>query len=231
MTPQARGLRFPRLLVVADLAYLGDEARWLEVVREVGAAARGEPVAVQVRAKQLDAEALMRLAARAREAVPAEVPLLLNNGDAALAAALGYSGVHWPEVAIPATDVMRPDGLAWRSAAVHSPAAIRAAVQASADVVVFGSVFEPGSKAGMASGLDALRTAVRATALPVMAIGGITVERVSACLDAGAHGVAVVSGVLGASSPAKAMRAYLDALAAHIETEGAGEPAQKGGFR
>lgn len=205
-------LRFPLLLVVADRDFVADDACWIEMLHELGAAARGEPAVIQVRAKQATPDELRHLAARAREVVPRDVPLLLN-GDAALAASLGYDGVHWPEVATPGGPPQ--SGLCWRSAAVHSVEAVRAAERAGAHFVVFGAVFEPGSKPGAAAGLDALQSAAHATALPVVAIGGITPARVQTCLAAGAQGIAVVSGILGAVSPVRAMQAYLDRLTAH----------------
>ena len=77
---------------------------------------------------------------------------------------------------------------------------------------MFGSVYEPGSHPGAAAGLDALREVVAATSLPIIAIGGITPERVGACLAAGAAGVAVISGILGASDIERAVVEYCDAL-------------------
>lgn len=52
--------------------------------------------------------------------------------------------------------------------------------------------------------------------VPVFALGGITPERVAPCRTAGAHGVAVLSGILNATTPNAAARAYLRALAASI---------------
>jgi thiamine-phosphate diphosphorylase len=196
----------PVVLVVADLAYVGEQERWLRLLGVVGGAAVGRPVAIQVRARDLPREALEPLAARARKAVPAGVPLILN-GDASLAVALGYDGVHWPEASLPDAPAETP--LAWRSAAVHSAEVVPRAERAGATALVFGSVFPPGSKRGEAAGLDALRALCAATALPVYAIGGVTPERVRACLEAGAAGVAAVSGVLGAAAPAGALDAYL----------------------
>lgn len=207
----------PALLVVADRDHAGDDERWLGLIEEVGRAAIGRPVAIQVRARSASGDALRELAARARRAVPLGVPLLLN-GDAALAVRLGYDGVHWPEAAIQAAAGGEP--LRWRSAAVHSPAAARAAEAAGADWLVFGPVFAPRSKAGTGQGLDALRAVTDVTALPVLAIGGVTPERVPDCLRAGASGVAVVSGVLDTPSPARAIDDYLAALDRESASEG-----------
>jgi thiamine monophosphate synthase len=59
-----------------------------------------------------------------------------------------------------------------------------------------------------------LRVLCAASAIPLLAIGGITPERVSECLRAGSAGVAVASGVFRATSPAQALRDYARALSA-----------------
>lgn len=204
-------LHFPLLLVVADYDYIADTERWVRALRTLGAAACGEAVALQVRAKHARDDELRDLAGRAREAVPLDVPLFLN-GNAAHAAALGFSGVHWPE-ATPAT-ARTAATPALRSAAVHSIGAAMDAVRTGVDLLVYGSVFEPGSKPGTAAGTAVLQEIARTTAVPVIAIGGITPERVVHCLRAGARGVGVVSGILGDPQPAEAMHRYLAALAA-----------------
>lgn len=201
-------VRWPLLLVVADLAYVGDETRWLELIRDVSSASVDAPVAIQVRAKTLEGDTWSAAVARAREAIHPGVPAFLN-GDEATASALGYNGTHWPEARVPvrASKLTR-----WRSAAVHGEPSLRVAERADVDYAVFGSVFEPGSKPGVGSGLDALRAICATSSVPVVAIGGITPERAADCLAVGARGVAVVSGVLGATSPGAAIEAYVRAL-------------------
>ncbi len=237
----------PRLLVVADHGFVGDTERWLGLLREAGTAAQGHPVAIQVRAKQANEQELAQLAGLAREVVARDVPLFLN-GPQALAEELGYDGVHWPEAAIAGGPSPRPSVLAepsprpspfarerersvtavegrevlLRSAAVHGVAGLRRAELAGVDFVVFGSVFEPGSKPGDGAGVGALAEVTRAAKVPVVAIGGITPERVADCALAGASGVGVVSGVLAAASPGNAVHTYLAAweAAAGIVTQG-----------
>jgi thiamine-phosphate diphosphorylase len=203
-----RKLTAPRLLIVADLEYAGGEQRllgWLDVLAEVAADPR---VAIQLRAKSLDSTALDELAGAVRDRMPAGTRLLLN-GSPEIATRLGVAGVHWPESTVPSTLPAQPR---WHSAAVHSLDALRRAQAAGVDAVVFGAVWAPGSHPGEAAGLEALREVCAGAAVPVIAIGGITPARVAACIEAGAHGVGVISGVLGAEDPAAATRAYLDAL-------------------
>lgn len=201
---------FPaRLLVVADRDYVGDDERWLALLGEVAASATDRPVAIQVRAKSTSRVEAATLASRARDVVPRNVMLLLN-GDTALAERLGYAGVHWPEADVPAT--RPPHAIAFRSAAAHSPAAAQRARAAGADVAVFGAVYAPGSHPGEGMGLDALREVAQDAGLPVIAIGGIQPEHVADCIEAGAAGVAVVSGILGAPNIEHAVSRYLEAI-------------------
>lgn len=199
----------PKLYVIVDLAYAGSEARWLQLMQQVAAAAVGKRVMLQVRAKNTDARRFSGLAARARDVVPPETPLVLN-GDTGLAKELGYDGAHCPERLIPETPLDEMDFFV--TAAAHSPAAVLRAARANATAVVFAPVFSPGSKPGKGVGLDALQDATAASDAPVLALGGITPERTGMCIDAGAVGVAVISGVLGADNPATAIDEYLTAV-------------------
>lgn len=94
----------------------------------------------------------------------------------------------------------------------------QAAVEAGVQYLFFSPVFPTASKPGHPGrGLETLRAFCKTfSGIPVLALGGITPERVSACRKAGAHGVAVLSGILHADDPAAATRAYLDALSASV---------------
>src|SRR5436853_544249 len=77
---------------------------------------------------------------------------------------------------------------------------------AGADFALFGPVWETPSKAG-AQGEARLQEAVRAAAIPVLAIGGVTAARVPAVRAAGVAGVAVIRAILAAPDPGAATRA------------------------
>ena len=83
------------------------------------------------------------------------------------------------------------------------------------DYYFYSPVFATSSKPGAApTGLSALQSFCQVAApTPVLALGGITPERVSACQRAGAAGVAVLSGIMEADAPFVATQAYLRALA------------------
>jgi len=97
---------------------------------------------------------------------------------------------------------------------VHS---LEEAVEAElkgADWVVFGPVYDTPSKRayGPPQGVARLERVATTVRLPVIAIGGITPERVREVLGAGARGVAAIAAILAADSPADATRRFLEAL-------------------
>ena len=99
-------------------------------------------------------------------------------------------------------------------ASVHSlPEALEAEIN-GADWLVFGPVYETPSKRayGAPQGLQKLERVASAVRIPVIAIGGITAERVPEVRRAGAHGVAAIAAILSGDSPADATRRFLDAL-------------------
>ena len=100
----------------------------------------------------------------------------------------------------------------------HTVEQIDAAVLEPVDYVAVGPVFGTSTKqsAYQAVGLDRVREAARkahARSLPVVAIGGITIDRAADVIDAGAASVAVISDLLASDDPEARVRAYLHALA------------------
>jgi len=216
--------RIPHLYLVAARELFATDELWLESLERVAEAlsrlaldrdtaripGAALEVALQVRietelgALHLAAQALERV----HQAAPA-VRLFLNA--AADAASLGYDGVHWPERRIPD----RPGALPLPAAAsVHSEAALHRAENAGASFVLYGPVWSPGWKKLAGRGIDSLGALAARAMVPVLAIGGITPERVPACLGAGAAGVAVASGVFRAADSRAALAAYAAVLRA-----------------
>jgi len=124
--------------------------------------------------------------------------ILVNDRlDVALAAHAG--GVHLGEQSLPPQEALqvrkrlaREDFLIGVSC--HSSQAAKEAARGGADYLFFGPVFATPSKAayGAPQGLDRLSEVCRAVTLPVLAIGGITLDNAAACLSAGASGIAAI---------------------------------------
>ncbi len=151
----------------------------------------------------------------------AGVPLLVDD-HLDLALAVEADGVHLGQLDLPVLDARSildrldgPTGIV--GATVTTVAQAREAEAAGADYLGFGPVFPTSSKDNPASvkGLDGLAAVCRAVRIPVIAIAGITPERVPAVLDAGAHGVAVMSAVTLADDPEAATARFREALDRH----------------
>ena len=157
--------------------------------------------AVQIREKDLRAGELLALSREVQSVTGPRGVRLFINDRADIARAVGAAGVHLPEAGLTveaARKALGPGGLIGVS--THSGEGARRAGQCGADYITFGPVFSTPSKAafGPPAGVEKLEEAARAVDLPVFAIGGVRPDRVRACLDAGAHGVAVISAILSA---------------------------------
>jgi thiamine-phosphate pyrophosphorylase len=171
--------------------------------------------AVQLREKDLEARDLLALADTLREATQRHGARLIVNDRADVALAAGADGVQrtHASLAVSALRGIAPPGFLV-GASVHSEAEAREAATQGADFIVFGPVYDTASKRryGPPQGLAALETVARAVDRPVLAVGGLTPERVPEVLAAGAVGVAVIGAIYAAARPADATKAFLDAL-------------------
>jgi thiamine-phosphate pyrophosphorylase len=187
--------RLPPLYPIVNVA--GDEAAACEraFALAVELADAGCSL-IQLRAKTLGAGAMTGLASRMVEALHPAGALLIVNDRADVAAACGAAGVHVGDEDLPVEAVRRvvgPDAIVGFS--THSIEEAARASSCGADYLGFGPVFESPTKAGVreARGLELLSRACHATSLPVVAIGGVTLETAPECWSAGAASVAVIS--------------------------------------
>jgi thiamine-phosphate pyrophosphorylase len=191
-----------RLYLVTDRRLVPD------LVAAVRAALSGLPpgvAAVQLREKDLPAAQLLDLAARLLPICRAASAPLLINDRVDVARAARADGVHLPSLGLPvaqARALLGPDRLV--GASCHAAGEIAAAHRDGADFALFGPVWDSPGKT--ARGVAALREAVRASPLPVLAIGGVTARTASHAIEAGAAGVACIRAVLGAPDPGAAAR-------------------------
>ena len=142
---------------------------------------------------------------------------ILVNDRADIARLCGAAGVHLGQEDLPVEDARTVLG---ESAVVglstHTVGQLRNALASPVTYVAVGPVHATGTKdTGYPPvGLSLVReAAVLAAAIPVVAIGGITLERAPEALAAGAASVAVIGDLLSGGTPAARVRTYVDRLA------------------
>ena len=165
---------------------------------------------VQIREKDLTASALasltkqvLRIAVRSSSKRSCATRVLVNDRlDVAIAERA--SGVHLGEKGLPLSEAKRliqsssvnqtigESFLAGVSC--HSLEAAEAAERDGADYIFFGPIFATPSKEtfGPPQGAERLREVCRSVSIPVLAIGGITLDNAESCIVAGAAGVAAI---------------------------------------
>jgi thiamine-phosphate pyrophosphorylase len=193
-------------------AFAADEpTRRHRLLEKISEAARAGVDYIQLREKDLPTRELESLA---REAVTAIAKLrtenrelriaFLINARTDVALGVGADGVHLRSQDISPQDVRK----LWKGqcgadtpvrqlspeypligVSCHSPAEVAQAKDNGASFAVFGPVFEKGNV--QPAGLELLREACQKE-LPVLALGGVTVENAQSCLEAGAAGIAAI---------------------------------------
>jgi thiamine-phosphate pyrophosphorylase len=176
------------------------------LVLKIGAAAAAGVDWIQIREKELSGrdcgwltrEALQR-ATKSQASNGAQTRILVNDRlDIALSERAG--GVHLGKNSLPLPDAKQLAKAQAQSqdflmgVSCHTLEEARSAAGGGADYLFFGPVFATPSKAafGAPQGVERLSEVCRAVSIPVLAIGGITVANASACLAAGASGIAAI---------------------------------------
>jgi thiamine-phosphate diphosphorylase len=182
----------PIVCMITDRRRLA-EPRPDAVVRQVRQAVACGIQLVQIRERDLDGRALYDLARRAVEAVGGSGTRVIVNDRLDVALAAQAHGVQLRAGSFSAARVrtmVPPRFLIGQS--VHS--VVEAVAAREADFLVYGTVFETESKPGVvAAGLQQLSEVVQATPVPVLAVGGVSPERVPEVLDTGAAGFAAIT--------------------------------------
>jgi thiamine-phosphate pyrophosphorylase len=173
-----------------------EDQQFSDVLRLVQAAVAARVSLFQIREKALAARVLYELTARAVEITRDSDTRLLVNDRSDIARAAGADGVHLTTHSLPAQVVRQISSSEFViGVSTHSRQEAQAARLAGADFVVFGPVFDTESKRvfGEPQGLEKLQElTTELREIPVLAIGGVTLDNVEACFNAGASGVAAI---------------------------------------
>lgn len=142
---------------------------------------------------------------------------LLVNGRVDLAILGNLDGVHVPSSGLPPDVLKRVAGKDMIfGGSTHTIDEVREAGEVGLDYVVFGPVYPTPSKPRRDEdeipGLRGLERAAEAAAVPVLALGGVTPERLEACLDAGAHGAAGIRALFEPEDPRENWIKFQDLL-------------------
>jgi thiamine-phosphate pyrophosphorylase len=197
-------------------AFLGDEpTRRRCLLAKIAEATSAGVDYIQLREKDLSARDLESLAREAIEIIRNQNKLrthdqesataLLINSRPDVALATNATGVHLPSNGISPKEVRQiwtcvAGALAREisasppqiSIACHSPKEVAEAASNQATLALFAPIFEKkDAPESVPAGLNALREASRAK-IPVLALGGITLQNAASCLQAGAAGIAAI---------------------------------------
>ena len=203
-------LVLPRLYVILDAALLTIPET--ECARQlVDAGVR----VLQYRHKEASSRELLENAKKLSLAlVPRGVTFVVND-RADVAALAGASGVHVGQEDLAVEDaraVVGPERLVGVS--THNRAQFEQAAGTSADYIAVGPIFSTSTKSNPdpVVGTEFIRQVRPLTDKPIVAIGGITLERAAEVVRAGADAVALISDILRARNPGERARQFIETL-------------------
>ena len=181
----------------------------IEVAGEI---VEGGCAVLQLRDKRGDDAATLSLARVLREVTKDRVPFVVND-RVDLALLCDADGVHLGQDDMSIEDARKLVGTLCIGISTHDRAQAIAAAAAGADLIGFGPVFATATKENPdpVVGLSLLSEVASAVEIPVVAIGGVDVNRSASAYAAGATLCAAISAVTRAESPREAARAMQQA--------------------
>lgn len=203
----------PLLCVITD-PHLAAGKDHLAIARE---ALAGGADMIQLRDKTPDLRSLVPQARQIQALCRRQGALFIVNDRVDLALAIDADGAHVGQDDLPAEAARRLLGPGRiLGVSTHDPTQAEAAVRAGADYIGFGPMFATGTKETGYSprGPAALREVRAAIRVPILAIGGITLDNVAGVIRAGATAPAVISAIVGAPDIAAAAAAFREVVLA-----------------
>lgn len=204
-----------RLYLITDRTLL-PEGKFLDSIE---AALKGGVQAIQLREKNLPENELRSLARDVLKLTQKYNALLIINHRAELADEIGADGVHLTESS-PAVRKIRKEfpGLLIGKSAHSLQSALRAQHQ-KADFVTFSPVYDTPSKQqyGPPQGLEKLKQVCARLDIPVLALGGIDLSRITPVRNSGAFGIALIRGIWNSPDIEHESLQYINALTGEIK--------------
>ena len=203
-------LVLPRLYVILDATLLNSSPK--DCAQELAAA--GVQL-MQYRDKSASARDLLKTSRELVSALQPRRASLVVNDRPDVAALAGAAGVHVGQ------DDLQPEQARavvgneiWIGVSTHNLEQFRRAAATSADYIAVGPVFATTSKANPdpVVGLEFIRQVRSLTDKPIVAIGGITLDRAASVIAAGADSIAVIRDVLCAPKPGERARRFVETL-------------------
>lgn len=205
-------LVLPRLYVILDATLLNNSPQ--DCARELAAA--GVRL-LQYRDKSASARDLLGTSRELVSSLGGYGASLIVNDRPDVAALAGAKGVHVGQEDVDPEQARAVVGdEAWVGVSTHNLEQFRRAAATSADYIAVGPIFATTSKANPdpVVGLELLRQVRPLSDKPIVAIGGVTLNRAASVIAAGADSVAVIRDVLCAAKPGDQVRRYLETLSA-----------------
>jgi thiamine-phosphate pyrophosphorylase len=214
----ANRLALPPLYVILDAALLPSDP--IEVTKKLlDAGAR----LFEYRSKTSSSRELLHVSQALGLTVRQHGGTFLVNDRADIAHLAGANGVHLGQDDLSvsaARKIVGNDCLIGLS--THNLQQFATAIASSADYIVVGPIFPTSGKQNPEPvlGVDFIRSVRKLTAKPIVAIGGITLQRTREVMEAGADSVAVISDILKGKNPADRVRQYLQNIPAAAQPAG-----------
>lgn len=202
-----------RLYVIVTEAFCSGD--WLAVAETV---LRGGADAIQLREKDLSDRELLSRAKILASLCHEHDALLIVNDRPDIAALSGADGVHLGRGDLPVREARRilPPG-SIVGVSTRTPAEVAAAAVTMPDYVAVGPMFATTTKPrDEIAGPAALSAARAETSLPLVAIGGIVPESVSAVLSGAACSICVCQAIVGDADPGRAAREFRQRMDAFV---------------
>ena len=193
-----KDLNWLRLYLITNRSLFESDNNFLDASE---AALMGGVRALQLREKNLTDCELIELGSQLRILTSNYNARLIINSRADIAKKIDADGVHLTENCAHANEIKSAFPGLIVGVSTHSLEGAHIAEEQGADYITFSPIYATPSKAnyGPPQGLGLLRQVSQEVNLPVLALGGITLHRVSECLDQGAFGVALISDIWNSS--------------------------------